>query len=70
MAPWDNRLALAPTAISLLAVTELQTSLATFRPTPPVPETTPEQVEGDQDNLDDVSTEVTDPATQPQPASP
>lgn len=32
MAPWDNRLALAPTAMSLLAVTELQTSLATFKP--------------------------------------
>jgi hypothetical protein len=70
MAPWDNRLALAPTAISLLAVTELQTSLATFRPTPPVPETTPEQVEDDEDDLDDVSAEVTDPPEQPKPASP
>ena len=37
MAPWDNRLALAPTAMSLLAVTELQTSLASFNPGGPPP---------------------------------
>lgn len=42
MAPWDNRLALAPTAMSLLAVTELQTSLATFKPGRPEPEQTPQ----------------------------
>ena len=31
MAPWDNRLALAPSAMSLLAITELQTTLAEMR---------------------------------------
>ncbi len=36
MAPWDNRLALAPTAMSLLAITELQTSLLQMRGGPPV----------------------------------
>ncbi len=48
MAPWDNRLALAPTAMSLLAVTELQTSLATFKPgSPESPESSEEASEGD-----------------------
>jgi len=32
MAPWDNRLALAPTAMSLIALTELQTTLTSLRP--------------------------------------
>lgn len=32
MAPWDNRLAPAPAAMSLLALTELQSTLLTFRP--------------------------------------
>lgn len=35
MAPWDNRLALAPSAMSLIALTELQTTLLTFRPVAP-----------------------------------
>ena len=32
MAPWDNRLAPAPSAMSLIALTELQTTLASLRP--------------------------------------
>lgn len=32
MAPWDNRLALAPSAMSLLALTELQTTVIALRP--------------------------------------
>jgi len=35
MSPWDNRLALAPAAMSLMALTELQTTLLGFRPDPP-----------------------------------
>ena len=37
MAPWDNRLALAPSAISLMALTELQTTLNAMHPEPPAP---------------------------------
>lgn len=35
MAPWDNRLALAPSAMSLLALTELQSTVHTLRPSVP-----------------------------------
>lgn len=35
LAPWDNRLAVAPSAVSLLALTELQTTLNAMRPEPP-----------------------------------
>ncbi len=48
MAPWDNRLALAPTAMSLLAVTELQTSLATFKPDNSKPSEEKEESSGDE----------------------
>ncbi len=37
MAPWDNRLAVAPSAMSLLALTELQATLTSFRPAPLAP---------------------------------
>lgn len=35
MAPWDNRLALAPAAMSLLALTELQNTVLAFSPVAP-----------------------------------
>ncbi len=74
MAPWDNRLALAPTAMSLLAITELQTSLATFRPTPPKPATQPpadpgvelNEVESQDVDLESAPPQSAQP-TEPQP---
>ncbi len=58
VAPWDNRLALAPSAMSLLALTELQTTLKSFRPDPP-------QIDDDKPGLE--SLEVVE---DPQPANP
>ncbi len=66
MAPWDNRLALAPTAMSLLAVTELQTSLATFKPATPVLENRPSLLDVGSGVRQDEPAEVQGPATQPQ----
>jgi hypothetical protein len=68
MAPWDNRLALAPAAMSLLAVTELQTSLATFKPTPPEPQTQPVQspeAESEDATLGVAETDDNEAAVQP-----
>jgi len=65
MAPWDNRLAVAPTAMSLLAITELQTTLATFKPPAVAPEPRPSLIgQGGQKRQDDSPRE---PGSQPQP---
>ncbi|MBL4575877.1 MAG: hypothetical protein JKY51_07245 [Opitutaceae bacterium] len=69
MAPWDNRLALAPTAISLLAVTELQASLTSFKPPVPTPDSITEE-DGGEDELtpndsEGVPVDVTTPDAQP-----
>ena len=63
MAPWDNRLALAPSAMGLLALTELQTTLATFKPAPVLPESRPSLI--DADTTDHVPGEASVPAGQP-----
>lgn len=58
MAPWDNRLALAPSAMSLLALTELQTTLLSFQPDHP-------QVDDDTPGLESL-----EPVDDPQPVNP
>ncbi len=70
LAPWDNRLALAPTAMSLLAITELQTSLATFKPAPTKPEPRPSLLSEGSAVAEDAPTDVPASTTQPSPSSP
>jgi hypothetical protein len=71
MAPWDNRLALAPTAMSLLAVTELQTTLATFKPAPAAPKPDTDKA-GDEVNalVEHPPAQAPDPAKQTAPTPP
>ncbi len=67
MAPWDNRLALAPSAMSLLALTELQTTLATFKPASvvPKPESRPSLLDEAVGVLESGQVEQPAPASQP-----
>jgi len=48
LAPWDNRLALAPSAMSLLALTELQTTLDGMRPKRTIKPPAVEEVPGEE----------------------